>query len=330
MLMSNSNNNNNENSLTSKTTTTTTPTNSLPRPRRAFGDISNKKTTKGAGEKGGSNNVTLKPLASRSQPSKKGSVTPRGSIQQFPSRIPNIAGSKTSQKPDLSKRAHPWSMQAGASSNSLTSSSPVIRASRQVEFILPTSTTRKADVHTKPTVDVKTTSKVQIKTITSITDKVEDVELPAGRLWVDQLRLDVDDEASTSSLNEILESRTMWDDYKESMVNEWEEERKKLTTADEAIMQSRIDEMLRDDEKGMLFAALFFVAKWACLFHPLLHPSPHCALQPLLPSGIDYLFDFSELSLKGGLGDPNLDSLLEDDEWSSPASSVVGALGFEF
>lgn len=217
---------------------TTTPGKAFQRPRRALGDISNKKTNHNGGVKDGGNSLVLKPrLSSKNSPN-----TPGRSNQHFPSRIPKLGGSKTGQKPDLAKRTHPWSTQIQHSSSSLTSPSPAISYSRPVDFILPTST-RSAQGETRSNVNVSTASKVA--------EQVEDVELPAGRLWVEQLQQAIDDEVSTGSLTDILESRTMWDDYKEVMKKDWDEERQKLAKADEAIMQARIDEMLREDEKGM-------------------------------------------------------------------------------
>ena len=53
-------------------------------------------------------------------------------------------------------------------------------------------------------------------------------------------------------------------------------------------------------------------------------------LVSLLP-GIDFLFDFNDLSMNDGINNQlNLELLLEDDEWSTPASSVVGTLGLDF
>lgn len=240
---------NNENSMPSKDTTT--PAKSLQQNRRAFGDISNKKSSNGGpGGKDGNQNFGLKPRSSNTlQPSAKKSnaFTPSRSIQQFPSRIPKTAGSKSNnpQKPGLSKRAHPWSTQAKRSSSStLSSSSPAPIATRQVDFILPTST-RKAQVEVQSNVNTQSISKRM--------DPVEDVELPAGRLWAEQLRLEGDDEASTSSLADLLEGRTMWDDYKESLSKEWEAERQRLAKEDEDLIQAKINKILiEDDDQGEL------------------------------------------------------------------------------
>jgi len=259
---------NNENSIpTSKVTTT--PTNSLQRPRRAFGDISNrKKPTDVGGDKGGnkgnshrnSNSIVLKPRASAVNPPKNASVTPQNSTQQFPSRIPTIGGSKTSQKQELSKRVHPWSTQVKRSSSSLPS--PAIpTGSRQVEFIIPTSTTQKGRNETQDAVQSNKASKV--------TEAVPDVELPAGRLWVEQEQHVFDDEASTSSLPDLLESRTMWDDYNETMKEQWDKERKELAEADEAFLQSRFDELLREDELGKPSVMNRRNDAVAVMFHPI-------------------------------------------------------------
>ena len=257
MMPKSTNNENQNNSIASKATNatnTSTPSHSYQRPRRAFGDISNKKGAQSGGEKSGGKSLVLKPRPSNIEPSKKvSSGTPRSTgIQQFPSRIPKLAESKTSQKSELPKRVHPWSTQAKVSSSVAIPSS-----SRQVDFILPTTTRMEAPFEAQPpSANVKSHSNANAKTSSSIvttTEFVEDVELPAGRLWVEQLQqqdMDKDDEASTSSFTNLLDSRTMWDDYKETMKNEWEKERKKLAKEDDAILQSRIHEMIQADDHG--------------------------------------------------------------------------------
>lgn len=61
---------------------------------------------------------------------------------------------------------------------------------------------------------------------------------------------------------------------------------------------------------------------------------PRCThLNPLVSlfPGIDFLFDFNDLSMNDAINNQlNLELLLEDDEWSTPASSVVGTLGLDF
>jgi hypothetical protein len=291
MMPTSHNNENQNNSFASKAanaTTTTTPSHTYQRPRRAFGDISNKKGAQSGGEKGGSSSLVLKPRTSNIEPSKKTSaVTPRSTgIQQFPSRIPKLAESKTSQKSDLSKRVHPWSTQAKRSSPLLASSTTnrgsvvIPTSSRQVDFILPTSTRTKAPFEShQPSAEFKSNFDANVKASSSIvatTELVEDVELPAGRLWVDQ-DIDKDDEASTSSLTDLLDSRTMWDDYKESMKNEWEEERKKLAKEDEAILQSRIHEILQADDHGRFH----LVVSWTSFHNRHMHPPCLNRLNPL-------------------------------------------------
>ena len=290
MMPTSHNNENQNNSFASKATnatTTTTPSHSYQRPRRAFGDISNKKGAQSGGEKGGSSSLVLKPRTSNIEPSKASSATPRSTgIQQFPSRIPKLAESKTSQKSDLPKRVHPWSTQAKRSSPLLTSSTTtrssvvIPTSSRQVDFILPTSTRMKAPFEAHPpSAEFKSNFDANVKASSSIvatTELVEDVELPAGRLWVDQ-DIDKDDEASTSSLTDLLDSRTMWDDYKESMKNEWEEERKKLAKEDEAILQSRIHEILQADDHGRFH----LVVSWTSFHNRHIHPPCFIRLNPL-------------------------------------------------
>lgn len=232
----------NENShlSTNKASDTTTPAKSLSRPRRAFGDISNKK----AQDKGASaskQQLALKPRSSNAfTPSSNG-----GNGQQFQSRIPKTAGG--SSKQTLNKRSHPWSKGGkGAALN----------VPRQVDFILPISSAR--PVQDSQSKDPETTLVVGAKTATpqvKTLGPIDDVELPAGRLWVEQLQHDdplgENDDLSTSSMGETLDRRTMWDDWRDTMIRQWEEERAEQDIADEREVQAQLEKILRDEEHGM-------------------------------------------------------------------------------
>jgi hypothetical protein len=88
-------------------------------------------------------------------------------------------------------------------------------------------------------------------------EPVPDIELPAGRTWKEQLEYDLKDEddvASTSSLDgillDVLDSRMMWDDYKESLLKHRNEQQ----VRDERIIQEKIDNLIeqdREEETGL-------------------------------------------------------------------------------
>lgn len=224
-----------------KASNTTTPAaKSVPRPRRAFGDISNKKSTTDNNKNGkdlsnnGNKAVTvLKPHKSSA------ALTPHNNGgPKFQSRIPKTAVSK------ITKRSHPWSTQGQHSSS--VKSSPQLASSRQVDFILPT-TTRSAQK--APEVN----SIVEDKVTFTNQVPVEDVELPAGRLWEQQLKMDDpfgEDELSTGSLGEALDPRTMWDDWKETMLRQWGEEREQQVLEDEREVRAHLDKFLQEDRRG--------------------------------------------------------------------------------
>lgn len=82
---------------------------------------------------------------------------------------------------------------------------------------------------------------------------MEDVELPAGRLWEQQLKMDDpfgEDELSTGSLGEALDPRTMWDDWKETMLRQWGEEREQQVLEDEREVRAHLDKFLQEDRRG--------------------------------------------------------------------------------
>jgi hypothetical protein len=139
------------------------------------------------------------------------------------------------------------------------------------------------DIHSRPTIQLTSTNTIsshsslkssttvnlgQIKTketasisrkdiILKVGEPIPDIERPAGRTWKEQLEYDLKDEddvASTSSLDDILldvlDSRTMWDDYKESLLKHQKEEDERC----ERFLQEKIDKLLeqdRQEEKGL-------------------------------------------------------------------------------
>ncbi len=220
-----------------KASETTTPAKSISRPRRAFGDISNKKVHQSKNGKGQSNNnaaIVLKP-----QRSSAASTPHNSSAPKFQSRIPKTAGSK------LTKRIHPWSTQGKPSSANPKSQ---VVSSRQVEFILPV-----AAGPTQEETDSISLVVYQPKHTTA--EPVDDVELPAGRSWEQQLKTDDplgEDDLSTGSLGEVLDRRTMWDDWKETMLRQWEDERLQRQQDDEREVKAQLDRFLQDEERGRL------------------------------------------------------------------------------
>lgn len=203
------------------------------RPRRAFGDISNKKASAASSKNGKDASTVLKPIHNNQSKSESGAT-------KFQSRMPKSAGSK------LTKRSHPWSTQLSVNP-SATKPSPQVSSSRQVEFILPSST-RPASKEPEA-ISISATPALWVPI-----EPVDDVELPAGRLWEEQLKTDDplgEDDLSTSSLGEILDRRTMWDDWKETMMQKWEQDQQQQRLNDEYEFKSQIDRFLQDDRRGM-------------------------------------------------------------------------------
>lgn len=116
---------------------------------------------------------------------------------------------------------------------------------RQVDFILPTST---RPVEKAPEVISIPATPAEWMPI----EPVDDVELPAGRLWEEQLKTDDplgEDDLSTSSSGEILDRRTMWDAWKETMMQKWEQDRHDQRLNDEYELKIQIDRLCRMIEK---------------------------------------------------------------------------------
>ena len=258
--------------------------------RRAFGDISNN-TTKTPSN---NNNAHGKDHVNAVKPKSSNAFTPGSSKKPFQSRIPKsttTVGSSNKQQPlkqrsshnPLSKRTHPWSAHTNKtksitrpSSSSARSriASPAPSTYRQVDFVLPAST---RPVQQAEPDEPEVAAVVEAKPATPQTKKLEpvdDVELPAGRLWVEQLEHDdplgENDDWSTSSMGETLDRRTMWDDWRDSMMRQWEQEKIQRELADEQEMQAQLDKVLRDEGQGEWCVAALSgqdVAHWMHCMH---------------------------------------------------------------
>lgn len=191
----------------SKSTTSKTPATSSKNsllPRRAFGDISNKKSNSNSNN-AGKENIVLKPRAT--------TFTPR-STNNNASLIPKLTSHS-------SKTNIPSSKKSSKSSNQ-----------RKVDFPVPRT-------HLKPS-----TTKIAVKA-----EPVDDVELPAGRLWVDQLENDDDDDLSTSSLDQAF-TRTMWDDWRSSVHQKFIEQEEELARHEDREVQAHIEKVMKEQDEG--------------------------------------------------------------------------------
>jgi hypothetical protein len=348
----------------SDTNTTTTPAKSLSRPRRAFGDISNKKAPNGNGGGGGGKDhgsssksnkasVVLKP-SSHHRPSSNTSFTPRSSSnnnnntnkQQFQSRIPKTAGSSKHQQQLLqqppSQRTHPWSTHAAKKPTSSLPKSSSSSLRRQVDFILPT-------MRVEPQEQLQSmVDSSQPQQFLKTVEPVDDVEYPAGRMWSEQLKTDDpfgehdgdndndDDDDETS----FLDRRTMWDDWKETMHRQWKEERLELELADERQVQAQLDRVIHADshniiaeQQGMICVVCLFVCLFVCIDTSRATLTHSFVTNNI--TGLESLFDSIDALRLDKYDDDDaldlhLDHLLEDDEWSEPASSVDGTLEMTF
>jgi hypothetical protein len=136
-------------------------------------------------------------------------------------------------------------------------------------------------------------------------EPIPDIELPAGRTWKQQLEYDLkeddNDMASTSSIDDLLMeslgSRSMWDDWKESMRKHHREEGEKLDRYTQKEIDAMLEKDQRDYERGI--ESLCDIVDGFGVF------------------GSDDEIDL--LLVKDDSGDDD-----DDDEWSLPASSLCG------
>lgn len=180
---------NNENAtfVTSDKTSKATVSSMTPKTkRRAFGDISNKKLLHGKGNNS-NNNVALK----------KTTFTPRSKLQHYQKQSSGIP------KPTTLIQS---------------------LASTQNNKLLPSRTNPITSF--KNTIDHEVRISIEPKVKSAVPlEPVEDVELPAGRLFSEQSKDETDDWSDFSE-EEIISNKGMWDDWRESVRQKYEEERK--------------------------------------------------------------------------------------------------------
>eukprot|EP00934_Nitzschia_sp_Nitz4_P008994 Nitzschia sp. Nitz4//scaffold41_size133979//128758//129894//NITZ4_003374-RA/size133979-snap-gene-0.113-mRNA-1//1//CDS//3329551551//8984//frame0 len=282
-------------------------------PRQAFGDISNKKSAKigGNGSKDASAALGKPILGAHRNTSRQSEVQkPLGksglqdrSSRTFQSKIPTLGGG-------ISGRAHPWSSnlpskglqtrQMPKPSTSISKSSAPT-PSRRVDFLVPTRSHKASPEFVPSRAGSSTRESMKSKTPSCLKalDPVDEVELPSGRLWQQQLKTDDplgnDDVASTSSMDELLDDRTMWDDWRETMRTQWENEKKRQNIQDDKIIRQQIEAILEKDYQD---------------------------------TGLESLVDWVENWDVFAKGEQSrVEHSIEEDEWSDPASSLDGIMG---
>ena len=211
-----------KNSKNSVTFSTPNQPQNRPSMRRAFGDISNAKGQSSSNNKP-TNNSGIPTLKKQS----KGILTP-----STRSNIPKLNTKLTNKKQTPSKLKPP-SSRLSASSQKLSSSS-----------ILPSRNTNTSE---NPQTKLVPTTKVSanIPAISSSLDPVDDVELPAGRTFLQQqMNGDDDDDFSTSSIGEF-QVQTMWDDWEASLTQQ-----RNLDEEEDKKVQEHIDRVMREQNDG--------------------------------------------------------------------------------
>lgn len=99
-------------------------------------------------------------------------------------------------------------------------------------------------------------------------EPVDDVELPAGRLWSEQVALDdLDDSSFQEAYKDGMEQlTTMWDDWRYIMVDQLDEKRRKQEEADaqadaayEEEMFEKYKRILDEDGTTTSFVSVIFL-----------------------------------------------------------------------
>jgi hypothetical protein len=222
----------NENSLNSNqniknSTTARTPNQQQQhRPqRRALGDISNSKSNSSA--KPGSSGI---PTLKRQQ----GALTPRSQIPRL-----TTATTKTTIPSKIKPKSQSSQKNKSSSSSSLLPSRTIINNS---------TARKKTQAKLAPSVSSKTSVST---TIRPPLEPVDDVELPAGRTFLQQqLNGDDDDDYSTSSIGSDFKITTMWDDWGSSLKQQYLQEELDLEQKDDIQVQAHIDRVLREQDEG--------------------------------------------------------------------------------
>mmetsp|Transcript_3423 Transcript_3423/g.7810 ORF Transcript_3423/g.7810 Transcript_3423/m.7810 type:complete len:276 (-) Transcript_3423:235-1062(-) len=244
-LVSNENVMNTTSSAKQSTTSFSTPGASMK--RRAFGDISNKKSLASSAKSSGNKNTIVL---------KKTAFTPRSKLQQ---------------KPLLPKQPPGHSIRKPLSST--TSTTSVTKKPSQ-KAVLPRKTS--------------STAVNSGKQKTVVFETVDDVELPAGRLFSQQLENEDDDDLTELSDQEFIDN--MWsssNDWRTSFQKQYEEDCLKEDQELDRQVQQQMNEFFRKEQEEEEM------------------------------KGIDSLLDLVD--------DLDLDlDHHDDDSWSQPATSVFG------
>jgi hypothetical protein len=175
-----------------------------------LGDISNKKGNSNTTNGGKETTIVLKPRATAFTPRSQ-SLIPK----------PTTSHSKTITK---------------------TSSKTTSSIQRKIDFPVPRT-------HVKPSSTTTTTTATTIKAKLVKAEPVDNVELPAGRLWVDQMENDNDDELSTSSLDQEF-TRTMWDDWRSSLRQNYQEQEEELERQQDLEVQAHVERVIKEQDEG--------------------------------------------------------------------------------
>jgi hypothetical protein len=243
-------------------------------PRRALGDISNKK--KGLGEAPRDAGVVSKLPAGAPSPSNKATTTPgRVPLQHRP------VGSANKQQQSTSSSSLLKPNRGGLRDRSISVTTTTTSVGRPSTFSAlkpPNHLVLEFPVPQQPSssllpIQLRPQSKdVTITTTKSndanlVLEPVDDVELPAGRLWSEQLKLldDEDDSSFQAAYQEGMEDlTTMWDDWRFVMADQLQE-RIKNEEAKQAQADAAFDERMFQnfklvlDEDGTFFQIHWFV-----------------------------------------------------------------------
>ena len=183
--------------------------------RRAFGDISNKKSlssaSKSNGGLGNQTNIVLK----------KPVFTPTSTAKQKPLLPKSTSKQQHSQSNSTSFR------QQFSSSTNIDHTSVTQKPSQKA--VLPRNTSTSVNAGKKKTVVFET---------------VDDIELPAGRLFSQQLEGEDDDITELSDQDFI---NNMWSDHKAALRKGYEEARLKEDQELDRRVQQHMDEFLRKE-----------------------------------------------------------------------------------
>jgi hypothetical protein len=311
-------------------------------PRRALGDISNKK--KGLGDASRDAGAVSKLPAVVASPSIKATTTPgRVPLQQHPVGSANKQQQQSTSSSSLLKPSR-----GGLRDRSISVTRPTAFSAlkppnhRLLEFPVPQPPSSSLlAIQARPqSMDVIIVTKPDDAIL--VLEPVDDVERPAGRLWSEQLKLDDEDDSSFQAAYQegMDDLTTMWDDWRFVMADQLQErirnEEAKQTQADAAFDELMFQKFkLVLDEDGTFFHVCWFVL--GCFGgHHFLVCSPTMNVTDSLPNlfSLAHTFFCSEKGLESLLDCvEDIDDatscgpygILDDvDDWSEPASSLFG------